>query len=84
MTCPNALSGMSLEWQLVTFYSPSCAAQNKDRCKEQFQKQLKNKLALLLSSPITIEYDENSFATLNMRICSLTEITRKTFYISQI
>ena len=84
MTCANALSGMSLEWQLVSFYSHSCAAQNKDRCKEQFQKHLKNKLAEWLSSPITIESDENSLATLNMRICSLTEITRKTFYISQI
>ena len=66
---------MALQWHIVTFYSPQCAAQNKDICKEEFQKQLKNKIDRVLSGPITIEYDENLFKTINIKICSVTEVT---------
>jgi len=46
-------------------------------CKIQFQKQLKNMFSRILIIPVTIQFDDNRFKNIDIKICSLTEMTGK-------
>jgi hypothetical protein len=77
MICENPLSGNALQLNMVALYSRQCASQNKDTCKIQFQEQLKNVLNRMLIIPIKIQFSDNRLKSIDIKICSLAEMTGK-------
>jgi hypothetical protein len=78
MICENPLSGNILQLNIITFYSRQCVSQTADMCKIQFQEQLKNMLSQMLIIPLNIQFNDNRFKSIDIKICSLTEMTGKT------
>jgi hypothetical protein len=77
MICESLLSGNILQLNIITFYSRQCASQNENRCKIQHQEQLKSIFRRLLLIPVTIQFDNNRIMSIDMKICSLTDMTGK-------
>ena len=77
MICENPLTGNALLLNIAAFYSHKCAAQDGHTCKTQFQEQLKRKFSRLSMIPLTIQFSDNRFETIGIKICSLAEMTGK-------
>ena len=77
MICENPLTGNALLLNIVAFHSSRCTAHDEKTCKTDFQEQLKNLLSRLLIIPITIQFGDDRFKTIGIKICSLTEMTGK-------
>jgi len=75
MICENPLSGSALQLNIGAFYSRQCASQNGNMCKIQLQKQLKTIFSRVSTIPIKIQFDDNRFRSISIRICSVTEMT---------
>jgi hypothetical protein len=78
MKCENPLSGDILQLNIVTFYPRQCVSQNENMCKIQFQEQLKDILTRMMIIPLNIQFNDNRFKSIDIKICSLTEMTGKT------
>ena len=73
----SLLSGNILQLNIITFYSRQCASQNENRCKIQHQEQLKSIFRRMLTIPVTIQFENNRLLSIDMKICSLTDMAGK-------
>jgi hypothetical protein len=74
MICADSLPGNVLQLNLITFYSHQCISQPNDICKIQLLKQLKNIFRRMLIIPINIQFDNNRFKSIAIKICTLRQI----------
>lgn len=77
MLCDHPLSGNILQLNIVMPHSRPCISNESNTCKDQFLKDLKNIFNRKLIIPITIQFDPNYSKKINIRMCSLTEMTGK-------
>ncbi|CAF5199898.1 unnamed protein product, partial [Rotaria magnacalcarata] len=60
---------------MVTLYRRHCKYQDEDMCKIQLQEQLKTIFSQMPLIPMTIQFDDDRFETIDTRICSIVEMT---------
>jgi hypothetical protein len=76
MICEQALVGNLLQLNIILSYSGSCDYQNA-MCKYDVWEGLKNSLRKLSIIPVTIQFDDDQYKTVDIKICNITEITSK-------
>jgi hypothetical protein len=76
--CEQALSGNLLQLNIILSYSGPCDYQN-EMCKLNLWEGLKNSLRKLSIIPVTIQLDDDQLKTVDIKICSVTEIISKKF-----
>jgi hypothetical protein len=74
--CKNSLFGNILQMNIITSFSDQCDYEN-DICKAKLMEQLENSLSQLLSDTITIQFADDRFTSINVKLCNLTDIIGK-------
>ncbi len=74
--CEQALVGNLLQLNIILFYSGPCDYPS-EICRLNLWEGLKNSLHKLSIIPVTIQFDDDQFKTVDIKICSITEITSK-------
>jgi len=75
--CENSLAGDLLQLNIIIFSSRQCVAQKGKMCKIQLEEQLKNMFSRMLIIPVRIQFHDNRFKSIDIKICSRTETTGK-------
>ena len=76
MMCEQPLMGSLLQLNIILSYSGSCNYQN-EMCKLNLEEELKNNLRKLSIISVTVQFDDNQLKIVNIKICSVTQITSK-------
>lgn len=76
MMCNNPLIGNILQLYIIAWSSSQCAYDN-DICKFKLKEQLKNNLSALFNDKISIQFADDQFISMNVKLCTLTEAIGK-------
>ena len=78
MKCDNPLSGRVLGLELAAFSARDCVSGMEHTCQVQLQNELKDAFDRMLTVPLMIQLNDKSFESINIQICSITELSDKT------
>ncbi|CAF1054101.1 unnamed protein product [Adineta steineri] len=77
LLCDNPLPGNILQFNIVSFYSHHCSSQRNITCRKQFLKEIEIMFNQMLTMPATIQFDNDHFKRIDIKICSITEMTEE-------